>query len=122
MTASWLPAVNRQMLPSIFSPFYYLKSACLGSSNLRKSPKQLAKRSIHLVFANFKLWLLNIHHVVSHQHLHAYLNEFTFRFNRRFYPFNGFRSLLGIAGAATAPTYDELYSGEWQHPTGCDRW
>jgi hypothetical protein len=80
--------------------------------NGRSRPKQLAKRSIHLVFANLKLWLLNIHHVVSHQHLHAYLNEFTFRFNRRFYPFNGFRSLLGIASAATAPTYDELYSGE----------
>ena len=27
---------------------------------------------------------------VSHQHLQAYLNEFTFRFNRRFYPFNAF--------------------------------
>ena len=74
---------------------------------------------IHLVFANLKSWLLGIHHGVSHQHLQAYLNEFTFRFNRRFYPFNGFRSLLGIAGAAAAPTYDELYSGEWQHPTGC---
>ena len=33
------------------------------------------------------------------KHLQAYLNEFTFRFNRRFYPFNAFRSLLGIAGA-----------------------
>jgi len=66
---------------------------------------------IHLVFANLKSWLLGIHHGVSHQHLQAYLNEFTFRFNRRFYPFNGFRSLLGIAGGAVAPTYDELYSG-----------
>jgi transposase-like protein len=74
---------------------------------------------IHLVFANLKSWLLGIHHGVSHQHLQAYLNEFTFRFNRRFYPFNGFRSLLGIAGGAVAPTYDELYSGEWQHPTSC---
>jgi len=44
------------------------------------------------------------------------LNEFTFRFNRRFYPFNAFRSLLGIAGDATAPTFAELYSDEWQHP------
>ena len=50
-----------------------------------------------------------------HQHLQAYLNEFTFRFNRRFYPFNAFRSLLGIAGDVTAPTYAELYSGAWQH-------
>ena len=53
---------------------------------------------IHLVFANLKTWLIGIHHGVSHQHLQAYLNEFTFRFNRRFYPFNAFRSLLGIAG------------------------
>ena len=76
---------------------------------------------IHLVFANLKTWLNGIHHGVSHQHLQAYLNEFTFRFNRRFYPFNAFRSLLSIAGDVTAPTYAELYSGAWQHPTcrGC---
>ena len=44
----------------------------------------------HLVaFANLKTWLIGIHHGVSHQHLQAYLNEFTFRFNRRFAdPFN----------------------------------
>ena len=58
---------------------------------------------IHLVFANLKTWLIGIHHGVSHQHLQAYLNEFTFRFNRRFYPFNAFRSLLGIAGDTSAP-------------------
>ena len=72
---------------------------------------------IHLVFANLKTWLIGIHHGVSHQHLQAYLNEFTFRFNRRFYPFNAFRSLLGIAGDTSAPTYAELYSGEWRRPT-----
>lgn len=72
---------------------------------------------IHLVFSNLKTWLNGTHHGVSHQHLQAYLNEFTFRFNRRFYPFNAFRSLLGIAGDANAPTYDELYSGKWNHPT-----
>ena len=33
------------------------------------------------------------------------------------YPFNAFRSLLGIAGDTSAPTYAELYSGEWRHPT-----
>jgi len=76
---------------------------------------------IHLVFANLKTWINGIHHGVSAKHLQAYLNEFTFRFNRRFYPFNSFRSLLGIAGGAAAPTFDELYSGEWAHPTfsGC---
>ena len=76
---------------------------------------------IHLVFASLKTWLVGTHHGVSHQHLQTYLNEFTFRFNRRFYPFNAFRSLLGIAGDVTAPTYAELYSGEWRHtsPSGC---
>jgi hypothetical protein len=72
---------------------------------------------VHLVFSNLKSWLQGTHHGVSPQHLQAYLNEFTFRFNRRFYPFNAFRSLLGIAGDAEAPTYDGLYSGEWQHPS-----
>jgi transposase-like protein len=66
---------------------------------------------IHLVFSNLKTWLRGIHHGVSPQHLQAYLNEFTFRFNRRFYPFNAFRSLLGIAGDVSAPTYAEFYAG-----------
>jgi hypothetical protein len=76
---------------------------------------------IHLVFASLKTWLMGTHHGVSHQHLQAYLNEFTFRFNRRFYPFNAFRSLLGIASATSAPTYGEIYSGMWgpTRSSGC---
>ena len=69
---------------------------------------------IHLIFSNLKTWLRGIHHGVSPQHLQTYLDEYTFRFNRRFYPFNSFRSLLGIAGSVKAPTYAELYSGEWE--------
>lgn len=72
---------------------------------------------VHLVFSNLKNWLNGIHHGVSPQHLQAYLNEFAFRFNRRFYPFNAFRSLLGIATEVIGPTFGELYSGEWRHPT-----
>jgi transposase-like protein len=75
---------------------------------------------IHLVFSNLKTWLRGIHHGVSPQHLQAYLNEFTFRFNRRFYPFNAFRSLLGIAGDVTAPTYAELYAKK-SRPTTASR-
>lgn len=71
---------------------------------------------IHLIFSNLKSWLNGVHHGVAPQHLQAYLNEFTFRFNRRFYPFNAFRSLLGIASDAEPPTYESLYSGEYHHP------
>ena len=75
----------------------------------------------HLVFANLKTWVAGTDHGVSARHLQAYLNEFTFRFNCCFYPFNAFRSLLGIASSARAPTYDELYSVDWAHPksSGC---
>lgn len=75
---------------------------------------------IHLVFSNLKTWLRGCHHGVSPQHLQAYLNEYAFRFNRRFYPFNSFRSLLGIGGRTVAPTYEGLYSGAWQHPRCSD--
>ncbi|KKM79193.1 hypothetical protein LCGC14_1352330 [marine sediment metagenome] len=71
---------------------------------------------IHIVFGNLKSWLLGIHHGVSKQHLQAYLNEFTFRFNRRFYPFTAFNSLLGIATQVEGPTYEGLYKGDYQHP------
>ena len=36
---------------------------------------------------------------------------------------DAFRSLLGIASDAKAPTYAQLYSGDWNYPTssGCMR-
>jgi len=59
---------------------------------------------VHLVFSNFKTWLLGTHHGVSQQHLQAYCNEYTFRFNRRFYPATTFNSLLGLAAKTVPPT------------------
>ncbi len=78
----------------------------------RGVPADLPSRLLDL-----KTWLNGIHHGVSAKHLQAYLNEFTFRFNRRFYPFNAFRSLLGVAGGVESPIFAELYSGDWMHPT-----
>jgi hypothetical protein len=72
---------------------------------------------VHLIFSNLKAWLNGVHHGVSPDHLQAYLNEFVFRFNRRFYPFNAFRSLLGLSVATESPTYQELYDGDWEHPS-----
>ncbi len=71
---------------------------------------------IHIVFSNLKTWLHGTHHGVSPQHLQAYLNEFVFRFNRRFYPMSAFHSVLGLGATATSPTYRELYDGAWEHP------
>jgi hypothetical protein len=69
---------------------------------------------IHLVFSNLKTWCGGAHHGAIAKPLQADLNEFAFRFNRRFYPFNAFGSLLGIAGEVDAPTFAALYSGEWR--------
>ena len=72
---------------------------------------------IHLVFSNLKTWLLGTHHgAIAQEHLQAYLSEFTFRFNRRFYPMTAFNSVLGLAANSVSPTYDSLYSGQWAHP------
>lgn len=71
---------------------------------------------IHLVFSNVKTWLYGTHHGrVEPQHLQAYLNEYVFRFNRRFYPMNSFNSVLGISARVVSPTYAQLYSGKWKH-------
>lgn len=71
---------------------------------------------IHLVFSNLKTWLLGTHHGrIEPQHLQAYLNEYVFRFNRRFYPMTAFNSALGLAACSVSPTYAQLYSGEWEH-------
>lgn len=73
---------------------------------------------IHLVFSNLKAWLLGTHHGVSAKHLPAYLNEFVFRFNRRFYPMTAFASALGIGSHIEGPTYQSLYRRRWVHPVG----
>ncbi len=77
---------------------------------------------IHRVFSNLKTWLLGTHHGVSPQHLQSYLNEYTFRFNRRGTPMAGFQTVLGLAKGRIGPTYRGLYEvakgrREWVHPT-----
>lgn len=71
---------------------------------------------VHRVFSNLKTWLHGTHHGVSVKHLPAYLNEFVFRFNRRFYPMTSVHSVLGIGMRRVGPTHEGLYDGTWQHP------
>jgi hypothetical protein len=51
---------------------------------------------VGIVTANLKAWMDGTFHGVRKQHLQAYLNEFMFRFNRRFYRALSFRTLLGL--------------------------
>lgn len=77
---------------------------------------------IHRIFSNLKAWLIGTHHGVSKQHLQAYLNEYTFRFNRRGTPMAAFQTVLGLARERLGPTYRGLYGvakgrKAWAHPT-----
>ena len=77
---------------------------------------------VHIVFSNLKTWLLGTYHGgVQEKHMQAYLNEFVYRFNRRFFRGPAFNRALGLATEAECwPTYKNLYkAGEadgWIHP------
>ena len=64
---------------------------------------------ISVVTANLKTWIDGTFHGVLKKHLQAYLNEFMFRFNRRFYRAVSFRSLLELGGLTPGVTYKAVY-------------
>lgn len=70
---------------------------------------------VSTVTAVVKAWLDGTFHGVLSKHLQAYLNEFMFRFNRRFYRALSFRTLLGLGSVRLGPTYRGLYDGDWIH-------
>ena len=49
---------------------------------------------VHRVIGNLKTWLRGTHHGVDREHLQSYLDEFTFRYNRRYYREQSFLTLL----------------------------
>lgn len=79
---------------------------------------------VHLIVSNLKRWLLGTYKgAVLPHHLPAYLNEFTFRFNRRYWRGPAFHRALGLmVHAENWPEYTTLYGiakgapGAWVHP------
>ena len=77
-------------------------------------PAHQAMPRVHRVVSLLKRWLLGTHQgAVSQQHLDYYLDEFTFRFNRRKSRSRGklFYRLLQQAVAIEAVPYDRLVGG-----------
>jgi len=64
---------------------------------------------ISVVTANLKTWIDGTFHGVIKKHLQSYLNEFMFRFNRRFYRAISFRSLLKLGALTPGVTYKVVY-------------
>lgn len=61
-----------------------------------------------MITANLKTWIDGIFHEVGKQHLQTYLNEFMFRFNRRFFRGVSFQTLLGLGTLQINLTYREV--------------
>jgi transposase-like protein len=76
----------------------------------KKTPSELMPR-VHRVISLLKRWLIGTHQgAVSHKHLDYYLDEFTFRFNRRRSKSRGklFFRLAQQAVAVDPVTYDRI--------------
>ena len=63
---------------------------------------------IHRVFALLKRWSLGTYHGLRRQHIDAYLNEFVFRYNRRFYRHVSFETVLGLAVHRSPVSYWDI--------------
>jgi transposase-like protein len=77
-------------------------------------PAHVLMPGVHRVAALLKRWLLGTHHgAVSNRHLDYYLDEYTFRFNRRTSGSRGllFYRLMQQAAAAPAIIYRGLIGG-----------
>jgi transposase-like protein len=83
-----------------------------GLSGYRHDPRTIGKMAghvalpwIHRVFSLMKRWGLGTYHGLRGKHLDTYLNEFVFRYNRRFYRHVSFETILGIASRNEPVTY-----------------
>ena len=88
----------------------------IESTTMGEAQENVLKH-LHLVFSNLKTWLEGTHHGrVSKKHLQMYLDEFTFRFNRRRTPQAAFQTILGLAANVPPRTYEQVYAGEPAEP------
>ena len=60
---------------------------------------------IHRVFALVKRWGLGTYHGLRRKHADTYLNEFVFRYNRRFYRHASFETVLGFTAHHAPASY-----------------
>jgi predicted RNA-binding Zn-ribbon protein involved in translation (DUF1610 family)/transposase-like protein len=62
----------------------------------------------HRAFSLLKRWALGTYHGLRRKHIDTYLNEFVFRYNRRFYRHVSFETLLGLAAHHGPTTYWDI--------------
>ena len=86
------------------------------SENFRHAPVKRSHRTydgvtlpkVHIVIANLKMWLRGTYNCLPSKHLQKYLNEFNFRFNRRWNLEGIFDKLLVRCVNTSTFTYADL--------------
>lgn len=87
----------------------------LGLAEYRHDPRVVGSMAahiilkwIHRVFALLKRWSLGTYHGLRREHIDTYLNEFVFRYNRRFYRHVSFETILGLASHRSPTSYWDI--------------
>ena len=86
-----------------------------GLKGYRHDPRLVGKMAAHIVlpwihraFSLMKRWGTGTYHGLRRKHVDTYLNEFVFRYNRRFYRHVSFETLLGLAAHREPASYWDL--------------
>ena len=86
-----------------------------GLTDYRHDPRTLGKMAghivlpwIHRVFALLKRWGLGTYHRLRRKHIDTYLNEFVFRYDRRFYRHVSLETMLGLASHHHPTSYWDI--------------
>lgn len=107
--SSWYPSEESAQLqkrPSEKSDSHQVRDD--ADLRCRDSAPSTSPKGAAILISNLRGIIKGVHHGVSEKHLHRYLGEFSYRFNRRWWEAELFsRALLACLGAATI-TFAEL--------------
>ena len=104
-------AKGTKVLTDGWTGYSFVKKAGFKHSVQVRVDEKESMPHFHRVISNLKTWIKGTYHgAVQPKHLQSYLNEYTFRFNRRFLKGKGFNRALGLSTELSGPTYDDLYA------------
>ena len=71
----------------------------------------------HRAFSLLKRWALGTYHGLRRKHVDAYLEEFVFRYNRRFHRHVSFETVLGLPARRGPETYRDIVNRDANSPS-----
>ena len=85
------------------------------AGDYRHDPRVIGAMAAHVVlpwshraFSLMKRWALGTYHGLRRKHVDTYLDEFVFRYNRRFYRHVSFETILGLAARHQPASYWDI--------------